>query len=95
MPVVLYARVSTSQQEQTDTIESHLEALHAYVTAHAHTVLPQERWCRVIGMGNPFGMLLTASCEPRCKGGAPHTNAVRLSTARAAADSGAAQLAGH
>jgi len=40
MQVALYARVSTSQQEKTDTIESQLEALHAYVTAHDDTVLP-------------------------------------------------------
>ena len=40
MQVALYARVSTSQQEKTDTIESQLEALHAYVAAHDHTVLP-------------------------------------------------------
>lgn len=41
MPVALYARVSTSQQEKTDTIESQVEALHAYVAAHDHTVLPE------------------------------------------------------
>jgi site-specific DNA recombinase len=41
MQVALYARVSTSQQEKTDTIESQLEALHAYVAAHDHTVLPE------------------------------------------------------
>ena len=35
-----YARVSTSQQEKTDTIESQLAALHTYVAAHNHTVLP-------------------------------------------------------
>jgi site-specific DNA recombinase len=40
MPVALYARVSTSQQEKTDTIESQLAALHTYVAAHDHTVLP-------------------------------------------------------
>jgi site-specific DNA recombinase len=40
MQVALYARVSTSQQEKTDTIESQLAALHAYVAAHDHTVLP-------------------------------------------------------
>jgi DNA invertase Pin-like site-specific DNA recombinase len=34
MQVALYARVSTSQQEKTDTIESQLEALHTYVAAH-------------------------------------------------------------
>ena len=41
MQVALYARVSTSQQEKTDTIESQLEALHTYVAAHNHTVLPE------------------------------------------------------
>jgi DNA invertase Pin-like site-specific DNA recombinase len=40
MQVALYARVSTSQQEKTDTIERQLVALHTYVTAHDHTVLP-------------------------------------------------------
>ena len=33
MQVALYARVSTSQQEKTDTIESQLEALQGYVAA--------------------------------------------------------------
>lgn len=41
MQVALYARVSTSQQEKTDTIESQVEALQAYVAAHDHTVLPE------------------------------------------------------
>jgi site-specific DNA recombinase len=41
MQVALYARVSTSQQEKTDTIESQLEALQAYVAASDHTVLPE------------------------------------------------------
>jgi site-specific DNA recombinase len=41
MQVALYARVSTSQQEKTDTIESQLEALQAYVAAHDHIVLPE------------------------------------------------------
>jgi site-specific DNA recombinase len=41
MQVALYARVSTSHQEKTDTIESQLAALHAYVAAHDHTVLPE------------------------------------------------------
>jgi DNA invertase Pin-like site-specific DNA recombinase len=40
MHVALYARVSTSQQEKTDPIESQVEALPAYVAAHDHTVLP-------------------------------------------------------
>jgi DNA invertase Pin-like site-specific DNA recombinase len=41
MQVALYARVSTSQQEKTDTIESQVEALHAYVVTHDHTVWPE------------------------------------------------------
>jgi site-specific DNA recombinase len=41
MQVALYARVSTSQQEKTDTIESQLEALQAYVATYDHTVLPE------------------------------------------------------
>lgn len=40
MHVALYARVSTSPQEKTDTIERQLAALHAYVAAHDHTVWP-------------------------------------------------------
>ena len=40
MHVALYARVSTSHQEKTDTIESQWEALHTYVATHNHTVLP-------------------------------------------------------
>lgn len=40
MQVALYARVSTSQQEKTDTIASQLEALQAYVATHNHTVFP-------------------------------------------------------
>ena len=40
MQGALYARVSTSQQEQTDTIESQVEALHASVAASDHTVVP-------------------------------------------------------
>jgi DNA invertase Pin-like site-specific DNA recombinase len=40
----LYARVSTSQQEKTDTIESQVEALHAYVATYDHTVLPAHRF---------------------------------------------------
>jgi hypothetical protein len=41
MPVALYARVSTSPQEKTATIESPLAALHAYVATDDHTVLPE------------------------------------------------------
>lgn len=41
MHVALYARVSTSHQEKTDTIESQVEALHTYVAAHGHTVFPE------------------------------------------------------
>ena len=33
-------RVSTSQQETTDTIASPWAALHTYVAAHDHTALP-------------------------------------------------------
>ena len=40
MQVALYARVSTSQQEKTETIERPLEARQAYVAAYDHTVLP-------------------------------------------------------
>jgi DNA invertase Pin-like site-specific DNA recombinase len=40
MQVALYARVSTSQQEKTETIESQWEALQAYVAAHDHPVWP-------------------------------------------------------
>jgi len=40
MHVALYARVSTSHQEQPNTIESPLAALHTYVAAHDHTVWP-------------------------------------------------------
>ena len=40
MPGALSARVATSQQEKTDTIESQLAALHASVAASDHTVLP-------------------------------------------------------
>jgi len=41
MHVALSARVSTSQQENTETIESQLEALQASVAASDHTVLPE------------------------------------------------------
>ena len=40
MQVALYARVSTSQQEKMDTIESPLETLRAYVASHAYTLFP-------------------------------------------------------
>jgi hypothetical protein len=40
MQGALSARVSTSQQEKTDTIESQWAALHTSVAAHNHTVLP-------------------------------------------------------
>ena len=33
MQVALYARVSTSQQEKNDTIDSQLETLQAYVVS--------------------------------------------------------------
>jgi site-specific DNA recombinase len=41
MQVALYARVSTSQQEKMDTIESQLETLQAYVAAHEYTLFPE------------------------------------------------------
>ena len=41
MQVALYARVSTSQQEKSDTIESQIEALQAYVAAHDHRLFPE------------------------------------------------------
>ena len=41
MPGALSARVSTSQQEKTETIESQLAALQASVAASDHTVLPE------------------------------------------------------
>src|SRR5262249_56705334 len=41
MQVALYARVSTSHQEKTDTIESQLVALQTYVATHDHIVLPE------------------------------------------------------
>jgi site-specific DNA recombinase len=40
MQVALYARVSTSQQEKRDTIESQLATLQAYVAAQESTLLP-------------------------------------------------------
>ena len=44
MQVALYARVSTSQQEKMDTIESQLETLQAYVALHEGGV-PNELTC--------------------------------------------------
>lgn len=41
MQVALYARVSTSQQEKTATIESQLETLQAYVAVHEYTLFPE------------------------------------------------------
>jgi site-specific DNA recombinase len=41
MHVALYARVSTSQQEKMDTIESQLETLQAYVASHEYTLFPE------------------------------------------------------
>ena len=49
MQGALYARVSTSQQEQTDTIESQVEALHAYGAASDHTVWPVHTSCLIMG----------------------------------------------
>jgi site-specific DNA recombinase len=42
MQVALYARVSTSQQEKADTIESQLAALQAYVASHDYTLYPED-----------------------------------------------------
>jgi site-specific DNA recombinase len=41
MQVALYARVSTSQQEKMDTIDSQLETLQAYVASHEYTLFPE------------------------------------------------------
>jgi DNA invertase Pin-like site-specific DNA recombinase len=41
MQVALYARVSTSQQEKMDTIDSQLETLQAYVASHEYTLFAQ------------------------------------------------------
>jgi hypothetical protein len=38
--VALYPRVSTSQQEQTETIARQQKALHAYMAAYDRTVFP-------------------------------------------------------
>ncbi len=41
MQVALYARVSTSQQEKMDTIESQLATLQAYVASQESTLFPE------------------------------------------------------
>ena len=41
MQVALYARVSTSQQEKMDTIESQLATLQAYVASQEYTLFPE------------------------------------------------------
>ena len=41
MQVALYARVSTSQQEKMDTIDSPLATLQAYVASHEYTLFPE------------------------------------------------------
>jgi site-specific DNA recombinase len=41
MQVALYARVSTSQQEKMDTIESPLATLQTYVASQEYTLLPE------------------------------------------------------
>ena len=41
MQGALYARVSTSQQEKMDTIESQLATLQAYVASQAYTLCPE------------------------------------------------------
>ena len=54
MQVALYARVSTSQQEKTETIESQLAALQTYVAMHDHTVLPEHIFLRQRGQWRSF-----------------------------------------
>jgi hypothetical protein len=44
MPGALEARVSTSPQETTAPSASPWEALHPYVAAPNHTVLPEHLW---------------------------------------------------
>src|SRR5690349_5946142 len=41
MQVALYARVSTSQQEKNDTIDSQLETLQAYVVSQGYSLFPE------------------------------------------------------
>ena len=41
MQGALYARVSTSQQEKMDTIESQLATLQAYVASQEYTLCPE------------------------------------------------------
>ncbi len=41
MQVTLYARVSTSQQEKTDSVESQDETLHAYTAVYDYTVFSE------------------------------------------------------
>src|SRR4030095_13952751 len=41
MQVALYARVSTSQQEKLDTIESQVDTLQAYGASHEYTLFPE------------------------------------------------------
>jgi site-specific DNA recombinase len=41
MQGALYARVSTSQQEKRDTIESQLATLQAYVASQEYTLFPE------------------------------------------------------
>jgi site-specific DNA recombinase len=41
MQVAVYARVSTSQQEKNDTIESQLETLQAYVASQEYSLFPE------------------------------------------------------
>jgi len=41
MRVAIYARVSTDRQERTQTIDSQLTALHAWVTAQGHELRPE------------------------------------------------------
>src|SRR5262249_46529588 len=41
MRTAIYARVSTDRQERTQTIDSQLTALHAWVTAQGHELRPE------------------------------------------------------
>ena len=45
MRAALYARVSSSRQEQERTIESQLDALRTYAAAHGYEVAPQHVFC--------------------------------------------------
>ena len=44
MRVALYARVSSTRQEQEHTIASQVEALEAYAVRHEHEIVPEGRF---------------------------------------------------